>query len=1594
MAALLLMSGLTWAQTDVLDHDVIGVSGNSYSSWTGLTLTSGAVYAGNTAGGNNAIQMRSNNNNSGIITTASGGVVTNITVVWNENTTAGRTLNVYGKNAAYSAASDLYGNNAGTLIGTIAKGTTDLEITDDYAFIGIRSASGALYLDEIQITWVSGGTPNPSITAGNVEIAYDATDGAIEYTINNGVEGGVLTAATEAEWLTLDTVGSTVPFTCSVNPDGERTATVTLTYTYNTDQTVTKNVTVTQTTNPNAPGTEANPYTVAQARAAIDAGVGTQEVYATGIVSAIPTAYNSTYGNVTFNMVDEEGDEEFLQAYRCGGDEAANVAIGDVVVVYGNLTYHSASGTYEFGQGCQVISLTHPVITDPTITIATYTLNVDAEAHEGTINVTYANVDTDMAEVMLCNAEGQPATYDWIQSTLDDNHNIGYNISANEGEARTAYLKVCIYETYPDVISFSSDIVTINQTEYVAPVLDYAELPFAFNSGRAAIEETEGLSQEGLGSDYGTENTKLKFDGTGDWLLLQFNERPGTLTFDIKGNSFSGSTFTVQTSEDGTTYTDLATYTDTELTSTVLNEEFTDLGENVRYIKWIYTEKSGGNVGLGNIALAEYSSPVLVPSITFDPDFLNFDSELHYDGALPFTYENIIVENPQSFGLQFYTVEGEETEMPEWFFAMVTPQSNENNGEYQVSCAIMANEGEARSVYFKVYAFDADSIPVYSNLATVNQAAPVFDYAVLPFVWEGGSSADFAALNGVTLSGNGSDYNSNHSPYLIKFDGTGDYIQVKTDSQPGTVTIGVKMIGGGNTSTITIQGSADGETFTDIEELTISGAQNDTLTLETTNAFDANDRYVRMLFTKGSNVGVGPITIAKGTAPSITLTPDTFDLEAVGPLNGNHLPSMMVSYNNFEIAQASDFNYQFYNAEGEEQEMPEWIPYSEVSLITETSYQAICIVTANDGPARSAYFKLYAFDADSIPVYSNLVTINQAGVHQQYTLTVEPFENLELITFVNDEMVMEGDGEITVTEGDQVMLSVVAMESYVMETLMVNGVNHVNDIADDFTYTFEMPAENVTISATAVEDVPPTPGEWVMVSLNDLTENDVFVIVGVYDVDESSFAMANNSTNAPSAVAVTMVGNTLSGDIAENLKWNLSIGEDGYTFYPNGETESWLYCNNSNNGVRVGTNENNVFTMTPEGYLYNNATSRYIGIYNRQDWRCYTSINNNIKDQTFAFYKRVDEGSLVTYTLDIEGYGDSDGGYYLIASPVSMIRPTAENGFLTETYDLYYFDQAQEGEEWRNYEAKHFNIVSGKGYLYASQENTTLTFTGVPYNGNGEIVLDQAGWNLIGNPHNTSATVNRDFYRLNADGSELELSETSEVNKMQGIFVEAQNENEVVLFDAGMGTFGDTEMKLNLRVNGNNGSSDFARIRFGEGSTLGKFMFNANNTKLYFTQDSEEFAVVRSSNENEMPVNFKAATNGIYTFSVNAENMEVDYLHLIDNMTGADIDLLDTPSYSFEANTSDYAQRFRLVFATTTGINESADTFAYFNGSEWVISNMGKATLQVVDMTGRILSNETISGSTTISTDNLSAGIYMMRLVNGNNVKVQKVVVR
>lgn len=142
---------------DVMNRAWTGV-GTNYENWVQVGNSSKATYAGTSAGGNNAIQIRSKSG-SGIVATEYDGssYLSSVTVNWNSNTTSGRKLNVYGSNSPYTGTTDLYSNSSsGTLLGSIIKGTsTSLTITGKYKYIGLRSNSGAMYLDEIVVTYGS-----------------------------------------------------------------------------------------------------------------------------------------------------------------------------------------------------------------------------------------------------------------------------------------------------------------------------------------------------------------------------------------------------------------------------------------------------------------------------------------------------------------------------------------------------------------------------------------------------------------------------------------------------------------------------------------------------------------------------------------------------------------------------------------------------------------------------------------------------------------------------------------------------------------------------------------------------------------------------------------------------------------------------------------------------------------------------------------------------------------------------------------------------------------------------------------------------------------------------------------------------------------------------------------------------------------------------------------------------------------------------------------------------------------------------------------------------------------------------------------------
>lgn len=184
---------------------------------------------------------------------------------------------------------------------------------------------------------------------------------------------------------------------------------------------------------------------------------------------------------------------------------------------------------------------------------------------------------------------------------------------------------------------------------------------------------------------------------------------------------------------------------------------------------------------------------------------------------------------------------------------------------------------------------------------------------------------------------------------------------------------------------------------------------------------------------------------------------------------------------------------------------------------------------------------------------------------------------------------------------------------------------------------------------------------------------------------------------------------------------------------------------------------------------------------------------------------------------------------------------------------------------------------------------------------------------------------------------------------------------------------------------------DRAYVRDYESEGLSKFSLSNEGAKIYIPQDGKKYAAVSGTGATTLPLCFTTNEGGIHTLTFKVDNMDCDYLHLVDNATGADIDLLRTPKYSFNANDCPYATRFKLVFAEEA-TNDIADNFAFVSNGQLMVNNSGEATLQVMDVAGRVLSTETIRDGYGKSLG-LSAGVYVVRLSNGHDVKVQKIVV-
>ena len=69
---------------------------------------------------------------------------------------------------------------------------------------------------------------------------------------------------------------------------------------------------------------------------------------------------------------------------------------------------------------------------------------------------------------------------------------------------------------------------------------------------------------------------------------------------------------------------------------------------------------------------------------------------------------------------------------------------------------------------------------------------------------------------------------------------------------------------------------------------------------------------------------------------------------------------------------------------------------------------------------------------------------------------------------------------------------------------------------------------------------------------------------------------------------------------------------------------------------------------------------------------------------------------------------------------------------------------------------------------------------------------------------------------------------------------------------------------------------------------------------------------------------------------------------------------------------------------------DSDGTFAFISNGNIIVN--GEGTLQIIDVMGRVIRCTDVARN--VSTSGMTPGVYVLRLINGNDVKTQKIVVK
>ena len=205
---------------------------------------------------------------------------------------------------------------------------------------------------------------------------------------------------------------------------------------------------------------------------------------------------------------------------------------------------------------------------------------------------------------------------------------------------------------------------------------------------------------------------------------------------------------------------------------------------------------------------------------------------------------------------------------------------------------------------------------------------------------------------------------------------------------------------------------------------------------------------------------------------------------------------------------------------------------------------------------------------------------------------------------------------------------------------------------------------------------------------------------------------------------------------------------------------------------------------------------------------------------------------------------------------------------------------------------------------------------------------------------------------------------------------------------------------INFTLTDEEGQTDIAVLELNRPENDGakKMRLGDPAGRIYFNYDDEHLAIYfRNSDKDYQSLCFAAEEDGNFTLSWNTANANFSSLTLVDNITGVKTDMLTHDHYTFQGRVSDYATRFKIVFGAFTDVEEQeetlTETFAFINGDNLIVNGTGH--FDVIDVLGRVIyATELTDTQNTVSLPANFKGVGVLRISNGNEVKVQKIIIK